>query len=460
MTAKKLSALISFWLASTASGFSGFTVPSATSDSSRLWRTPAMVAAPQLQSSSRTVLARTGATPPTGPRRHRRRGGPAMSMSLFRREISDLERWACQAAATALTVIPLALTFTSAATAASTLPPTTTTMAASSSSAMLAATAFSSAAMSSSSSSVFAPVVDPLLEAEVLNDMAHVALDMFTVFGPARLVTRLAAIIGRVCAMLADYVPDHKVLPEELVFQSIMMLLACWGLLQALLPMLLAAVLVPTGPSTLLRDGKAFAALFQPSGVTWSQFKAMRALCVDWMEVEPHAMITPQHDEDGNGGVDVDDNGDCVYWLHRGQANVLSNDGRKVVSRIEVGTTTPSYKVPAGRRLLGETRLLTTTTKLSGIRFATATATATASTNRPSSHQIQAGPNGATLLRIRPRKLRLLLQADPSLAEAWRTLVVSSLHDKLLAQLEEGSNNNEGTPTHSGGEPSITATAP
>ena len=441
MTAKKLAALISFWLASTASGFAGFTVPSTSSSgsssSSSSWSPHAMVAAPQQHQSSRTALARIMSLP-TGPRRHRRRGGPAVS--LFRREISDLERWACQAAATALTVIPLALTSTSAATAASTLPPTTTTVMASTSSAMVAAAV--------SSSSVFAPL-DPLLEAEVLNDMAHVALDLFTVFGPARLVTRLAAIVGRVCAMLADYVPDHKVLPEELVFQSIMMLLACWGVVQALLPMLLAAVLVPTGPSTLLRDGKAFAALFQPAGVTWSQFKAMRALCVDWTEVEPYALITSP-----DGADDAEEVGDCVYWLHRGQANVLSNDGRKVVSRIEVGPT-PSNKVPAGRRLLGETRLLTTT-KLSGGSSTAATAAST----HPAPHPIQAGPTGATLLRIRPRKLRLLLQADPSLAEAWRTLVVSSLHDKLLAQME-GSNNNvdDGTPVHSG-EPSVTIAAP
>ena len=46
---------------------------------------------------------------------------------------------------------------------------------------------------------------------------------------------------------------------------------------------------------------------------------------------------------------------------------------------------------------------------------------------------IQAGPSGATLLRIDVPKLRVLLKADKELEECMRTLAFQSLQSKLQA---------------------------
>jgi hypothetical protein len=71
--------------------------------------------------------------------------------------------------------------------------------------------------------------LDPNVEAEVFTDMSHVTLD----FTPSLLdsssskaLLKKTSVIGRVFVILADYIPDHSIHPEELVIQLIMLGLA------------------------------------------------------------------------------------------------------------------------------------------------------------------------------------------------------------------------------------------
>jgi hypothetical protein len=71
--------------------------------------------------------------------------------------------------------------------------------------------------MSPTSSS--SALLDPNMEAEVFTDMSHLALD----FASIMKASKATAVIGRVLVILADYVPDHSIHPEELVFQLFML---------------------------------------------------------------------------------------------------------------------------------------------------------------------------------------------------------------------------------------------
>ena len=61
--------------------------------------------------------------------------------------------------------------------------------------------------------------LQPEIQAEVLTDMAHVALDFSTFFRPNKAALRLLTVVGRLSVLTADYLPDHSILPEELVIQ-------------------------------------------------------------------------------------------------------------------------------------------------------------------------------------------------------------------------------------------------
>jgi hypothetical protein len=61
---------------------------------------------------------------------------------------------------------------------------------------------------------------DPTLEAESLTVMAHLALDFSGfVLSPSRSLLRLFAVLGRICAISADYIADHSIHTEELMIQ-------------------------------------------------------------------------------------------------------------------------------------------------------------------------------------------------------------------------------------------------
>ena len=203
---------------------------------------------------------------------------------------------------------------------------------------------------------------DPAVEAEVLTDLAHMTLDVATLFGPSRLGIRLSSIIGRLCVMAADYVPDHIIVPEEMVFQMAMLCVASIGFCKSALPVLLAA-----GSSVSLRQGKVYRNLFRPTGMSWHQFKAMDVLCMDWVTVDAgETLDATKH----------------VYWLYSG--NVVVSDHE----RMHYSVTAVAGKSSA-EAVFGEVQLMNKK------KSSTSESPEPAPTTK-----IQAGTQGATLLRI------------------------------------------------------------
>ena len=72
-------------------------------------------------------------------------------------------------------------------------------------------------------SPVMLPNVNPHVEAEVLTDMSHVALDFTGFFKPSRASYLVFAVLGRLLLIAADYLPDHAVSPEELAVQMFLL---------------------------------------------------------------------------------------------------------------------------------------------------------------------------------------------------------------------------------------------
>jgi hypothetical protein len=65
--------------------------------------------------------------------------------------------------------------------------------------------------------------LDPSFGAEVLAGMAHLGLDFTSMLSPSKSLIRLFALIGRIFAISADYLPDHAIHPEELLIQLFLM---------------------------------------------------------------------------------------------------------------------------------------------------------------------------------------------------------------------------------------------
>jgi hypothetical protein len=272
---------------------------------------------------------------------------------------------------------------------------------------------------------------DPAVEAHVLSDVAHVGLDLAVFMGQGVLALRLAAVLGRLCAMGADYLPDHTIIPEELVFQLAMLAFSCWGLLRAAILPSAAAV----AWNITIRDGKAFHSLFQPTGLTWNTYKAMTAVgAVDWVTLNRTEQVV---ENDAPGG------DRHVYWLYDGQMELQSCNIRPsssssskarrqhelpptlVISRSKRDSAT---NAPAA--LLAEHRLL----ESSSSGTATTTAATSAKTTPNSTIAAHVTSETATFLRLNVSRLRrFITDHDPAAAEAMRVLVVQGLDAKLEA---------------------------
>ena len=169
-------------------------------------------------------------------------------------------------------------------------------------------------------------ISSPLIEADVLNDMA-LTLELARFFGPANLTIRVAAVLGRIAAMGADYLPDHFMHMEELVFQCFMLGLSWMALVKSAMPVILSIL----ASNITLRDGKAFSLLFGPVGMTWPQYKTLSATTLDWVTVEPGEIVT----SDELSPLDAV-NDECridkyICWLYAGET-VVESQGKYLPS--------------------------------------------------------------------------------------------------------------------------------
>ena len=248
------------------------------------------------------------------------------------------------------------------------------------------------------------------LEAEILTDLVDLTSDLTVFAAPGVLVLRLGALMGRLCSFAAEYVPDHAILPEELVFQLVMLTVAWIGLVKAALPSACAAL----HSNVTLKDGKAYRSLFQPAGLSWLQFKALSVFALDWVTVEKGDIIMAEEQQDTKD--------EYVYWLYSGTARVESNG--TTLYQVEGAATS---RCEAGRGLLGERRLLSSLDKANSAK------TKTANNNTPLRPRITVqAESPCVVLRMHTPTLQMLMDNDHSLAHSIRTMLFHGMEVKLI----------------------------
>ena len=255
------------------------------------------------------------------------------------------------------------------------------------------------------------PSPPPFVVSEILTDLSHVALDLVTLWGPSAVVVRLFAVIGRILCVLADYLPDGFMNPEEVVFQGFMLAVALIGLLQVMLPQIWSQFLAP---KPTLRDGKAYTAWGKPAGMSWDQYKALTVSALEWKELRPGEKIQVNATPDLLSRNDKNQqNQTTLFWLYKGDVKVQRAGHKK------------SHVI---RR---NTHRLRQVDGVQHVDLASLQSAATLPNPESRSTTITAGEHGATLLTCRMDRLSPLLRHDASLKDVWKVILWQGMQDQL-----------------------------
>lgn len=280
-----------------------------------------------------------------------------------------------------------------------------------------------------SSSPIMSPILkatktvasDQQLEAEVLSDVSHVALDFSTLLSPNTAVIRLFTLIGRVLVISSDYIQDHYISPDEWVFQLFMLGYSTHSFLKSVRPLVAAA----TSNSTLtVRDRKAYSLLFDIIGMSVLQFKTLiTSETLEWVQLGP------------NEEMQLD--GDFIYWLYSGETSSTRGDCNSTSDSI---SSRIFGEVQFARKL--QEPLLTASKKKSKVKKVESTEVAPESRWR----KIYVGRGGAVLLRISTNKLLDLMNDDAELSASVQRLVLLCMQEKLTRSCAEENISNSSIP--------------
>jgi hypothetical protein len=129
-------------------------------------------------------------------------------------------------------------------------------------------------------------------EAQFCRDIAHFCLDVATVCSPDTMVLRLLIFCGRICSILSDYLPDHELAMDELLFQSTMLIISTNMFFKKL-----STTITSLNESTSFRDRRIYKSTFYPAGFTWIQYRTLLSLEVlTWVHHNPETVFV-QDDE-------------------------------------------------------------------------------------------------------------------------------------------------------------------
>ncbi len=146
-----------------------------------------------------------------------------------------------------------------------------------------------------------------IIEAQVYGDIAHLILDLGTIYAPDTILLRLLIFLGRICSILSDYVPDHSMTFDEIMFQSVMLTFSTSSLLNKL-----ATFTSSLTETTTFQDKRVFVTVFSPAGFTWMQYKTLLARnIIEWSHCEP--------------GTFLSEDNESLLVTYRGQVNQFTN---------------------------------------------------------------------------------------------------------------------------------------
>ena len=238
------------------------------------------------------------------------------------------------------------------------------------------------------------------VEAEVFADLAHLVLDFATFFAADTIKLRALIFTGRLFSILADYVPDHSMTFDEVLFQTTMLAIAGNKLVKTVIPALLALTTIQDKSS--FQDLKIYRSTFQPAGFSYLDYHIISS-ALEWVDIQA-------------GSFYVEKDFPCLFLIYHGQVNTTNG---QIISRQKGMRAVKMVGDLSTGRLFQRKKINQETTS-----------------KEPSSTRLtlQAGPNGARILRINVKELLSIVRENETLIDSTKNLIFNAIEEKLIEE--------------------------
>lgn len=273
---------------------------------------------------------------------------------------------------------------------------------------------------------------NPSIEAEVLSDMSHVALDFLTLLNPDTLILRAASVIGRILSMTSDYVLDNKISPDDLIFQTGTLTASTILLAKSAFP-LLSMGMAEERKIITFRDKSAYQTIFRPAGISWMQYLMLLGTgTMEWIDYLPPKTVLPI-----SSSIEQEEE-QHVYWLYQGDVEIQYYGNSEAVQYLDMrrGKSLGSLQ---DMGLLADTNFIEAlkddTGKKTKLLHPEWSNDSQKSVDLSQASTITIGSKGATALKINMVKLMQLTKNDDKLDASLRNLFLKAMHRKLSTLL-------------------------
>ena len=252
---------------------------------------------------------------------------------------------------------------------------------------------------------------NPSVEGEVFRDLAHAALDGATLLSLSPIPLSLFIFVGRIFAILGDYLPDHYMTPDETIFQLSMLLFSSRPLYNNII-----SLISSTTKSISFKDRKVYLIAFLPFGFSWMQYKLLISNALEWVDLPPGKCLQEENDSlfiTYRGDVYEDVDGFNIrYYGTRSQTKKLD-----IIGDLSMAKELINSKFYGKRRI----RNVKSTT--------------IDSIEQPrSQYKLRAGLDGSLLLRIKVDKILEIANEDEQLFGSIQGLVLNGITNRLIMQ--------------------------
>uniref|UniRef100_A0A7S1GPD2 Uncharacterized protein n=1 Tax=Cyclophora tenuis TaxID=216820 RepID=A0A7S1GPD2_CYCTE len=224
--------------------------------------------------------------------------------------------------------------------------------------------------------------------------------------------------------MASDYIPDHAMLPEELVFHVVMLGIAINGLIEAVLPVIQAK-----STRTTIRDGRCYHKVFRKAGIPWLKYKVMAVQTFAWVQLDPGMPVASQLSNNST---------EHLIWPYAGEVHVPTRHG--IIVHKEGGLGHLLRDLEFARQIGVVDNNNNNNYKYNNYNYENDDAN---HSNSPPT-TIRAGPQGATVLMIDTASLVRLMKTDQVLADGIRSVLFNGMQERINTLL---STNEEDQPT-------------